>query len=404
MAATAHSDPYAIFLRKIGYSVGLEFTAERVDGLVARYLRDCDLTVGGWNELVTGRREDGNWGRDKSAEKHIADFLHSLRLIRRTAGDVIVLENLDAIAIATRMLENKAARDTARNFLLLWCILVNDGEIFVNLLLAGFQEQRFKDTLRAMILQKRGDLLKLMAGKASARRINRVITIERQEKNRGSSGASRSVSSLRRTEPLQVDLGPGRTANESEGIEFSDDYFRKIPPRRRDWASSLGLWDSKRGLPSRLGREFIDGLRKTGYIDTHDRFTFWPMDYELVRSGFRRDLLGESTRTLWTSLVDFGDAYAGLRVKEPAEGDPDLTLSLIGEMMAVFRSLHVRKAMLRRELPVTVAYPTAIALACARKTPVLNLPALVAGEQKGEDRRLAFRQSRNTGGTLSVKR
>ena len=402
MAATAHSDPYAVFLRKIGYSVGLEFTAERVAGLVARYRQDRDLTVGGWNELVTGRREDGNWGRDKSAEKHIADFLHSLRLMQRMTGDVLVLENLDAMAIATSMLKNKTDQDAARNFLLLWSILVNDGEIFVNLLLAGFQEQRIKDTLRAMMLRKRGDLLKLMAGKVSAGRINRVITIERQEKNRGSAGANRSVSSLRRTEPLQVERGSGRTANESGRIEFSCDYFRKVPPRRREWASSLGLWDSEQNLLSRLGHEFIHRLREIGYIDTHDRFTFWPMDYELVRSGFRPDLFGESTRSLWTSLVHFGDAYAGLRVA-PVEGDPDTALSLIGEMMAVFRSLHVRKAMLRRELPVVVAYPAAVALACATKAPVLDLPAVVAREQKGE-RRLALRQSRNTGGTLSVKR
>lgn len=404
MAATAHSDPYAVFLRKIGYSVGLESTARRVDGLVARYLRDRDLTVGGWNELVTGRREDGNWGRDKSAEKHIANFLHSLRLIRRTAGDVLVLENLDAMAIAIKMLKDRTDRDAARDFLLLWSILVNDGEIFVNLFLAGFQEQRIKDTLRAMMLRKRSDLLKIMAGKVSARRINRVITIERQEKNKGSVGASRSVSSLRRSEPLQVERGSGRTENESERIEFSDDYFRKVPPHRRDWASSLGLWDSEQGLPSRLGHEFIRRLRETGYIDAHDRFTFWPMDYELVRSGFRPDLFGESTNSLWTSLVDFGGAYAGLQVKAPAEGDPDAALSLIGEMMDVFRSLHVRKAMLRRELPVAVAYPAAVALACATGTPVLNLPAVVAREQKGEERRLTFRQSRNTGGTLSVKR
>ena len=113
MAATAHSDPYAVFMRKIGYSVGLEFTAERVDGLVARYLQDRDLTVGGWHELVTGRREDGNWGRDESAKRHIADFFHSLRLIQRTAGDVLVLENLDAMAIATSMLNNKADQDAA---------------------------------------------------------------------------------------------------------------------------------------------------------------------------------------------------------------------------------------------------------------------------------------------------
>ncbi len=403
MAATAHSDPYAIFLRKVGYSVGLEFTGKRVEGLVARYLQNRDLTVGGWNEIVTGRIEDGNWGRDKSAKKHIADFLHSLRMIQWTAGDVLVLENLDAMAITTSILKNKADQDAARNFLLLWSILVNDGEIFVNSLLAGFQKQRIKDTLRAVILQKRSDLLTLMANKASPSRINRAITIERQEKNRGGAGAGWSVSSLRRTEPLQAGLGSERIANDSERIEFSDDYFRKVPPRRRDWAFSLGLWDSDQGVLSRLGHKFIDRLRETNYVDARDRFIFWPMDYELVRSGFRPDLFGEGTRSLWTSLIDFGSAYADLQVKAPSKGDEDAAHSLVGEMMTVFQSLHTRKGMLRRELPITVAYPAAVAVACATEMPVLDLPTVVKREQKGEERRLILRRSRNTGALLSVK-
>ena len=404
MAATAHSDPYAIFLRKIGYSVGLEFTAERVDGLVSRYLYERDLTVGGWHQLVTGSKEEGNWGRDKSAEKHIADFLYSLRLVQRTAGDVLILENLDAIAITSSILEKASERGAARDFLLLWGILVNDGEIFVNLLLAGFQEQQIKGTLTSMMRHKRAALSAILAGKVSAKRINRVITIERQSRNKGSAGTGQSLASLRRTEPLQVEHTFGRVVKDDNAIEFSDDYFRKVPPRRRDWASSLGLWDDERGSLTHLGHEFVDRLREAGYIDAHDRFTFWPMDYELVRSGFRPDLFGEGTKTLWACLVDFAGAYAGLRVKAPAERDSDAAVSLIGEMIKVFRSLHVRKAMLRRELPITVAYPAAVALACATEKSVLDLPVAVVKEQKGGERRLGFRQSRYTGGTLSVKR
>jgi len=42
MAATAHSDPYGVFLRKIGYSVGLERTLERFGDL-----QDPDFAVRG---------------------------------------------------------------------------------------------------------------------------------------------------------------------------------------------------------------------------------------------------------------------------------------------------------------------------------------------------------------------
>lgn len=403
MAATAHSDPYAIFMRKIGYSVGLEYTAERVDDLVSRYLEDRDITAASWHELVTGSKDDGNWGRDKSAEKHIGDFFNALRLIQRTSGDVLALENLDAIAIACELLGEEYADRAAREFLFLWAILVNDGEIFVNLLLANFEEQAIKDTLRTMMLNKRMAAVEHLKGKASGQRINRIVTIERQEKNKGSAGSGQSVASLRRTEPLQPERTTGLGSDEGDEIEFSDDYFRKVPPRRRDWAISLGLWNEEKGLTQR-GQDFLDGLRRSGYIDASDCFTYWPMDYELVRSGFRPDLIGKGTKTLWACLVDFAEAYAGLCVKPSAADDADAAVGLIGNMIEVFRSLHVRKAMLRRELPITIAYPSAIASACARNEPVLDLPSAILAEQKGKQRRLALRQSRNTGGALSVKR
>ncbi|AQZ49999.1 hypothetical protein [Martelella mediterranea] len=403
MVATAHSDPYAIFMRKIGYSVGLEYTAERVGDLASRYLKDRDITAASWHELVTGSKDEGNWGRDKSAEKHIGDFFNSLRLIHRTSGDVIALENLDAIAIASELLGEEEENQAARDFLFLWAILVNDGEIFVNLLLAGFEEQAIKDTLRAMMRNKRGEAVEYLKGKATAQLINRVITIERQEKNKGSAGGGQSVASLRRTEPLQSERAARLGMDEDDEIEFSDDYFRKVPPRRRDWAISLGLWDEKKGLTQR-GHDFLDGLRQRGYIDTTDYFTFWPMDYELVRSGFRPDLFGDDTKNLWTCLVDFAEAYAGLHVKPNAKNDVDAAVEVIGEMIEVFRSLHVRKAMLRRELPITIAYPSAIAMGCARRKPVLDLPSAILAEQKGEQRRLALRPSRHTGGALSIKR
>jgi len=402
MAATAHSDPYAIFLRKIGYSVGLEYTAERVRDLTSKYLEDRDITTASWHSLVTGSKEGGNWARDKSAEKHIADFFQSLRLIQRTSGDILVLENLDALAIVSELLGNEEESRAACDFLFLWAILVNDGEIFVNLLLAGFEEEAIKKTFSTMMLNKRNEVLKHLGGKASIERIHRIITIERQDKNKGSAGGGQSVTSLKRTTPLQPELIGVLASDQQEEIEFSEDYFRKVPPRRRDWAVSLGLWDNEKGITQR-GQDFLDGLRQNGYIDESSCFTYWPMDYELVRSGFRPDLF-ENTRSLWRCLVNFAEAYSGLRVKPNMEGDADAVVPLIEDMIDVFRGLHVRKAMLRRELPITIAYPAAVALSCGRGEAVLDLPTSLLAEQRGEQRRLALRPSRHTGGALSSKK
>lgn len=403
MAATAHSDPCAIFMRRIGYSVGLEFTADRIRDLTSRYLQDRDITASSLHKLVTGSKDDGNWGRQASAEKHIGDFLYSLRMIQRIPGDVLVLENLDALAIASELLNSNEEKITARNFLLLWAILVNDGEIFVNILLSKFKEQSIKDSLKTMIAIKRRTASMLLRGKVATHRLNRIISIERQEQNRGSAGEGQSIASLKRTKPLESELKNNLRIRKDSEIEFSDDYFRKVPPRRRDWAVSLDLWDSKLGLTQR-GEGFLNSLRQNGYINERGLFTYWPMDYELVRSGFRHDLFGENTKSSWKCLVEFGRAYTGLNVKPYDSIDSDSATQLIQDMIKVFRSLHVRKVLLRRELPITIAYPTAIAISCARGNPVIDLPSFISAQQSGENRRVAFRRSRNTGGALSIKR
>ncbi|CAD5109931.1 hypothetical protein [Zestomonas carbonaria] len=402
MAATVHSDPYAILLRKIGYSVGLEFTADRIGNLTSRYLQDRDITTASWHELVTGSKSEGYWGRDQSAEKHIADFFYSLRLIQRTTGDVLALENLDALAIASELLSDEQEKRTAQDFLFLWAILTNDGEIFVNLLLAGFEEQAIKDTLTTMMLNKRMVATEALKGKATEQRINRIITIERQEKNVGSKGSGQSIASLRRTVQLHAELTGRLNSDKNYDIDISEDYLRKVPPRRRDWAVSLGLWEGEIGLTQK-GHNFLNSLRQSGYIDGQNRFTYWPMDYELVRSGLRPNIFGEA-KGLWNCLVDFSAAFGNAQATSKPEDDQDAMVELIKDMMKVFRSLHVRKIMLRRELPITIAYPVAIALSYAQNHAILDLPAAILAEQKGEQRRVALRQSRRTGGALSIKR
>ena len=396
MAATVHADPYAIFMRKIGYSVGLESTFDRVNDLVATYIRDRDVSLASWRELVSS---PDHWNLKT---KNIADVFYSLRLIHHTAGDVLVLENLDAMAIASALLGHPSKDSEARAFLMLWAILVNDGEIFVNLLLAGFEHRRIEEVLTTMMRRKRAALANFLTGKQSIARINRIINIDRQLSNRGSAGAGRSVASLKRTEPLRSPRSGFRLGARTDEIVFSDDYFRKVPPKRRDWARALGLWDGEAGLTQR-GKDFISGLTASGYVDAHGGFTFWPMDHELRRSGFHLDQVPGTPKSLWETLFDFAAAYSGLTLRETTARDPGDAVALVSEIMSIYRSLHVRKGMLRRELPILVAYPVAVACAAATRAPIINMPDAIAAEQRGNHRRIAFRRSRNMGGALTVK-
>lgn len=396
MAATAHSDPYGIFLRKIGYSVGLERTLERFGDLQRSYVDSGDVTLASWTELVG---PDTGW---ELKTDNIADVFYSLGFIHRTPGDVLVLENLDAAAVAAKVLRDPRKIEAARAFIFLWAVLVNDGEIFVNLLLADFDEDQIREKLSALIMYKRDVLAHAMPGRDAIERIARVVTIERQEKNKGSAGVGKSIASLKRTEPLEKTRGLEPEASVREAVELSDDYFRKVPPRRKDWARTLGLWEDDRGLTS-LGRTFKNSLSATGYITEDDIFVFWPMDYELVRSGFKPNLI-DGSKSLWETLVDLGAAYAGLRVKPFAVTDADALVDQFDGMIHAYRSLHSRKSMLRREMAITVAYPSMVAMACARQAEVIDVPQALDAERKGHQRRIVFRRSRNTGGALSVKR
>lgn len=403
MAATVHSDRYGIFLRKIGYSVGLEFTLKRVNFLTSRYLKNRDISLATWRELVLGDEKEGNFGRkQESAIKNMADFFSSLQLIQRTEGDILVLENLDAIAIATESLSDLEKRLIAQDFIFLWAILVNDGEIFVNFLLSDFEETRIQGTLSKMIIYKRHTLIKAMPGKDIEKIVSRVVNIERQKKNKGGAGLGQSIESLRRTEPLEGSKKISSNSSVDEIIDISDDYLKKVSQTRKDWAKSLGLWSNETGL-TELGKHFKETLISLKYIIDGEFFVFQPMDFELIRSGFKENLLGE-TKSLWETLIDFGQAYSRRDVKNFEHPDSNELVSQLDSMMRIYRSLHVRKSMLRREMAITVAFPAIVAIACAKREPIIDVPATLDFEQKGGQRRIVFRRSRNTGGALSVRR
>lgn len=375
--------------------MGLESTRARISDLLDLYISDGDIKLSSWRDIVLG--EDG-WNLKT---ENIADVFYSLKFVQKTSGDLLILENLDALAIADQLLPNGEETQAALSFIFLWSIVVNDGELFMNMLLADFDRDRIREKLGKLITTKRRTLSEILPGKDAQHRVADVVIIERQEKNKGSAGDGQSVAALNRTEPLQKSLSKRSSEPTHYELDLSNDYFRKVPPRRKDWARTLGLWSDEVGLTS-SGASFVASLRNSGYIDEAGVFTFWPMDYELVRSGFRADLLPKG-KSLWQTLVDFASAYAGIDVKAFDNSDADKFVDQLAEMTAVYRSLHTRKSMLRRELPITVAYPAMVAIACARKQAVISAPSAIEFEQKGQ-RRITYRSSRYTGGALGVKR
>ena len=389
------TDPYGIFFRRIGFSVGLEDTATRVRELEALYLSKRDVTIGTWDHLV---HSPEGWGLKSN---HIADVFRSLGLVWRTGSDLLILENLDAMAISSALSDDSAAAERGRSFLLLWAILANDGEVFLNLLMAGFERESCRKRLTLLIQKKRRFLVEHARGLRAQNRLLRAVNIERQTANPGSAGRrGRPVSPRGTRKPLAA--GGGRVSwSELDPVEISDDYLRKVPGRRMAWACSLGLWEDGGGI-TRRGETFIETLALSGYIGQDGIFVFWPMDYELVRSQFRSDLLGP-TKGLWECVVDAGRAYAALDVAESLGEDGDRGVAALAEMMRVYRGLNSRKALLRQEMPVTIAFPAICALAIGRREPVLDLPEFLERERMGRERRVAVRPSRYSGQSLSLR-
>ena len=389
------TDSDGIFFRRIGYSVGLEETAARVRELEALYLSKRDVTIGMWDHLVHSAE---GWGLKSG---HIADVFRSLGLVWRTGSDLVILENLDAMAISSELSEGGEAAERGRSFLLLWAILANDGEVFVNLLMAGFDRESCRQRLTLLVQEKRRFLSETIPGARAAERFLRAVSIERQASNPGSAGRrGRAVFPGGGRTPIVA--GRSRVSQtESYSGEISDDYLRKVPGRRMAWACSLGLWEDRGGI-TRRGESFIEGLTRSGYIGADGIFVLWPMEYELVRSRLRPDLLGE-TKGLWERVVDAGRAYAALDVAEPTGENGDRGVAALAEMMRVYRGLNSRKALLRQEMPVTIAFPAICALAIGRREPVLDFPHFLGRERMGRERRIAVRPSRYSGQSLSLR-
>ena len=111
---------------------------------------------------------------------HIADVFRSLGLVWRTGSDLVILENLDAMAISSALSDDGGAAERGRSFLLLWAILANDGEIFVNLLMAGFDRESCRRRLMLLVQKKKRFLGESIRGVRAAGRFLRAVSIERQ--------------------------------------------------------------------------------------------------------------------------------------------------------------------------------------------------------------------------------
>jgi hypothetical protein len=371
-------------MRKIGYSVGLESSLSRLADTAEEYRNNKKLTITMWNSMVRDK-----WGLKND---NIGDFFFALGILNRSRAGLEVQAGLDTMAIILESLGSSNPDLLKLPFLA--SILENDGEIFCNCLEAGFESHEVERLLTSAIEYKRSKLWEIYKNPEVRNQIAHVVTVERQSSNTGS--ASDVKKGGLRERPTLVKRGV------IPSIEFSEDYFRKVPPRRRDWAIDIGLFDAS-GHKTEQHAALRTALDQRGCILGSGAVVLWPFSHETSRLRLNPVTFEGKILDYW-DLVKFSMLGAGGRVLSEDEGASSSHLSKLMEVLRkhweIYQGLNLPKAILRREIPVTVAYLTVASEYLVSGLGLPNLPALVLAAQH-EENGLRYRSSRNSLGTIS---
>jgi len=386
MVATIHRDPYRLLIRKIGYSVGLENTLERVGALASLYAREGSVTSASIAVLIHER-----WGLKTN---NILDVLNELDLVRSEANTIFVLPTLDALGILRSELDDEDFAAALRA-VLLSSILSSDGDIFLNCLSAEFDRDAVRARLIDMIEIKRALARQALRSPRAASKVDRFIVIETQRSNKGGALAGQGINALQRREALDVKRGPLAVKEDSQPT-VSDDYLRKVPGRRRDWAITIGLATDDGSLSEagiRLLRHFAGLGQSAGAT-----FAFWPYPDELSQLNLREAEVPWTTPTREAVIFGLKQVTTG-RTFGAALASQDATIAWLHNIFLRYRTLNPGRSIVRVELPLRVARLVALGFAVARQGVDHDVQTAVETAQR-LDLSLEIRPSRQHEGSI----
>ena len=237
-------------------------------------------------------------------------------------------------------------------------------------------------------------------------RIFRIVSIDVQSGNVGGGGGSATLSEQgHRRGALENRTTPLSAAPSTEPEDLSSDYFRKVPPKRRGWATSLGLCEAN-GRPTEDGERFLETVRASGYsIPGGEAFALWPLDFELqqMRLQQMRLQLGVTIQSPWKFLLMVSQGLGAAGVREADEETVSSGVEFLKTIYNHYRSLNPRRSMLRRELPIQVAFSVAVAVSYAQEDTTVPIPDVIKAEAKQPKAQVQFRPTGSVGGALVVR-
>lgn len=393
MVATVQSDPYRTLSHKIGWSVGLEYTFERVRRLVEVYVAAGDLTYGMWAELYTKE-----WNLKNA---HITDFFGAIDLISASGRTIYVLPTLDVLAVLWRTLpEDK--RDDALRVVLAARFVLDDGDIFLNCLASEFDPDKARTALIGMGTHKVEKLKKVYPSSSVQAKVFKLVKVDTQPTNRGSKGANTETLSSRRVEELSRRTTPLSDAP-SEEITVTDDYLRKVLRSRRDWAVALGLAQPDGSITSR-GSTFLASLEAARFRAANGSFVVWPLKHQFIRLAIKSDDLEAPNLTVWGFLEEIFKAMGGDVIERQTQAELENAIEFLTTCYREYRLVNKSTAILKNELPTYIAYLCYVATCFAEGKAASLLPDLIEMDRLSPEQRVLLRPSQNSDGSLTIRR
>ncbi len=395
MADRVPSKEFTVFIRKIGYSVGLEHTLERLNDFARLYGGQDILSYADINRLLHSPKPSG-WGLDRNNE-HILDVLRSLGVVDVRRGEVAVLEAGDALGMLMHLQGDGDAFQNSAKFIFAHSLALTDGDIFFNALAACFDPEEFARRLLRMIEFKWTLLEGHFSSSHQRAAIYSAVNVEAQENNPGSRGKGALGNA---PDPGRLRQARGALAPQVRRPEpkISGPYLAKALPRRKAWAISLGL-ASETGVPTAKGERLLKTLADTGYCGP-SCIAMWPLRHELLSPAYMALRDAEfPTLDSWSFMLLIGRGMDLLGAADAEGGEAELML--LRRLVQAYRTLNTSKSIVRTELPARVAYRCVLSLSMGRDS-VTNYPALIDEEQRSPSPRIVARPSRLAESALSV--
>ncbi len=375
MVGTAQADNFSIFIKKVGYSVGVESLLKRAADFGERYASVPSFRDSDWTSLVHEK-----WNL-KTA--NVGDVFAALGIARVHNHEVFPGPIGESLGIVNRLLNPQDCKEACR-LLVALAVVNTDGDIFLNALRSKFDKNATAKALMSMVRQKRGALFQVFQAARDREAVADAVSIERQRTNKGG-GSSGGLAAVAKGSPLSErtqGLGLPRPLDINYVEEPSADYLHKITVSRKGWAESLGLFHGEELTD--IGVTFLSVLSQAGFSSKDGTYCVWPTTFELEANQF--DVKGLK-RLYFLSTWQFQEAVFRALGGQFCLSLTSVKIEKIAQEISViyhaYRQLSQNRGMIRNEVPYYVVIAVSLARAYATNSTAqkigaaLDSPALV---------------------------